>query len=185
MRSSFHWPSAHGPGVGEQTRVDNSRYNTYYSRVNKITPSGREGRQAGNEEAAFLDLLRTCDRLTRGVVWVLKPADLSPTQYNVLRILRGSKEGLPCGEIASRMITRDPDITRLLDRLEKRGLISRSRETKDRRMVLTRITPEGLKLLAELDEPVQEAHRKQLGHLSPERLRKLTELLRAARGESD
>ena len=81
------------------------------------------------------------------------------------------------------MITRDPDITRLLDRLEKRGLISRCRETKDRRMVMARITPEGLKLLARLDEPVQAAHRKQLGHLGRERLRALTELLGVSRSQ--
>src|ERR1700758_4863033 len=87
------------------------------------------------EEAVFLDLLRTTDMLARGLVTVLKTEEVSPNQYNVLRILRGSRDGLPCGEIASRMITRDPDITRLLDRLEKRGLISRCRETKDRRMV--------------------------------------------------
>ena len=133
------------------------------------------------EEAAFLDLLRTCDLLSRGPGQVLKTEDLSATQYNVLRILRGAPEGLPCGEIGSRMITRDPDITRLLDRLEKRELIARSRETKDRRMVMARITPEGLKLLARLDAPVQESHRKQLGHLGRERLRALTELLHACR----
>ena len=133
------------------------------------------------EEAAFLDLLRTCDLLSRGPGQVLKTEDLSATQYNVLRILRGAPEGLPCGEIGSRMITRDPDITRLLDRLEKRELISRSRETKDRRMVMARITPEGLKLLARLDAPVQESHRKQLGHLGRERLRALSELLQACR----
>src|SRR5246500_4068077 len=141
----------------------------------------RSRRPACPEEAAFLDLQRTCDLLSRSLVQVLKTEELSPTQYNVLRILRGSPEGLPCGEIANRMITRDPDITRLLDRLEKRGLISRWRETKDRRTVMVRITPAGLKLLARLDEPVQEAHRKQLGHLGRERLRTLTELLRAAR----
>src|ERR1700732_3661453 len=135
------------------------------------------------EEAAFLDLLRTTDTLSRGLVKVLKTEDVSGTQYNVLRILRGSPEGLPCGEIASRMITRDPDITRLLDRLEKRGLISRCRETKDRRMVMARITPEGLKLLARLDEPVQTAHRKQLGHLGRGRLRALTELLYFSRSQ--
>lgn len=129
----------------------------------------------------FLDLLRTTDLLSRGLITVLKTADLSPTQYNVLRILRGSIEGLPCGEIATRMITRDPDITRLLDRLEKRGLISRCRETKDRRMVMARITPEGLNVLARLDEPVQSGHRKQLGHLGVDRLQELTELLRVAR----
>ena len=130
----------------------------------------------------FLDLLRTSDVLSRRLAHVLKNEDLSSNQYNVLRILRGAPEGLPCGEIGSRMITRDPDITRLLDRLEKRGLISRCRETKDRRMVLTRISPEGLKLLARLDEPVQEAHREQLGHLGRERLRALAELLRDSRG---
>ena len=130
-----------------------------------------------------MDLLRTTDMLARRLFPVLKTENLSPTQYNVLRILRGSAEGLPCGEIAGRMITRDPDITRLLDRLEKRGLISRCRETKDRRMVMARITPEGLELLARLDEPVQAAHRKQLGHLGRQRLRALTELLRVLRGQ--
>jgi DNA-binding MarR family transcriptional regulator len=144
--------------------------------------SDKGGRRVGgSEEAAFLDLLRTTDVLSRGLVQVLKTGDLSSTQYNVLRILRGSPEGLPCGEIASRMITRDPDVTRLLDRLEKRGLISRCRETKDRRMVMARIAPEGLKLLGRLDEPVQETHRKQLGHLGRERLRALTELLHTCR----
>lgn len=133
------------------------------------------------EEAAFLDLVRTADVLSRRLFLVLKSEDLSSNQYNVLRILRGAPEGLPCGEIGSRMITRDPDITRLLDRLEKRGLISRSRENKDRRLVLTRISAEGLKLLARLDEPVQEAHREQLGHLGKERLKVLTELLRESR----
>ncbi|HVI10056.1 MAG TPA: MarR family transcriptional regulator, partial [Candidatus Binatia bacterium] len=92
------------------------------------------------EESAFLDLVRTCDLLSRAPALLLKSEDLSPTQYNVLRILRGSPAGLPCGEIASRMITRDPDVTRLLDRMEKRGLISRCREAKDRRMVVAKIT---------------------------------------------
>jgi len=129
------------------------------------------------EEAVFLGLLRTADLLSRRPAQVLKAAELSPNQYNVLRILRGAPEGLPCGEIGNRMITRDPDITRLLDRLEKRDLISRYRDTKDRRTVLTKITPEGLKLLARLDGPMQAAHREQLGHLGRERMRRLSELL--------
>lgn len=140
-------------------------------------------RPACPEEVAFLDLLRTCDLLSRGPAQVLKSEDLSATQYNVLRILRGSPAGLPCGEIANRMITRDPDITRLLDRLEKRELISRCRETKDRRMVMARITPGGLKLLARLDEPIEGAHRTQLGHLGKERLHALAELLGVARAK--
>ncbi len=138
-------------------------------------------RPASAEEAAFLDLQRTCDLLSRRLVQVLKSEELSSTQYNVLRILRGSPDGLPCGEIANRMITRDPDITRLLDRMEKRGLISRWRETKDRRVVMARITGNGLKVLGRLDEPVENAHREQLGHLGKERLGVLTELLAAAR----
>jgi DNA-binding MarR family transcriptional regulator len=147
-----------------------------------LSRSGR--RRAGcPEEAAFLDLLRTCDLLSRAPALVLKVEDLSATQYNVLRILRGAPEGLACGEIGSRMITRDPDITRLLDRLEKRTLISRCRETKDRRMVMARITPEGVKLLARLDAPIQEVHRRQLGHLGRERLRGLTELLQESRAK--
>jgi DNA-binding MarR family transcriptional regulator len=119
--------------------------------------------------------------LSRGPARVLKTEDLSSTQYNVLRILRGTREGLPCGEIAARMITRDPDVTRLLDRLEKRGVISRCRETEDRRSVRARITPEGLKVLARLDAPIQDAHRAQLGHLGKARLRMLADLLNAAR----
>ena len=142
-------------------------------------------RPGSREEAVFLDLLRTCDLLSRRPAQLLKTEDLSTTQYNVLRILRGSPEGLPCGEIASRMITRDPDVTRLLDRMEKRGLISRSRDNKDRRTVIGRITPEGLKLLARLDEPIQEIHRKQLGHFGSNRLLALTELLSIARADTD
>jgi DNA-binding MarR family transcriptional regulator len=142
-------------------------------------------RSGSREEAAFVDLLRTCDLLSRGLAQILKPEDISATQYNVLRILRGSPDGLPCGEIANRMITRDPDVTRLLDRMEKRGLISRFRDTKDRRTVIGKITAEGLKLLARLNEPIQEAHRKQLGHLGRNRLWALTELLAAARANVD
>jgi DNA-binding MarR family transcriptional regulator len=138
-------------------------------------------RRACPEEVAFLDLLRTTDLLSRGLAQVLKTEDLSATPYNVLRILRGAPQGLTCGEVANRMITRDPDITRLLDRLEKRGLIARCREAKDRRMVVTQIAPEGLALLARLDGPVREAHRRQLGHLGRERLRMLAELLGVCR----
>lgn len=152
--------------------------------MKETTRPGMQRRHAAcPEEITFLELLRTTDMLSRGLITVLKTEDLSPTHYNVLRILRGAADGLPCGEIASRMITRDPDITRLLDRMEKRSLISRCRETKDRRMVMARITPHGLKLLARLDEPVQAAHRQQLGHLGRDRLGALTGLLRAARTE--
>jgi DNA-binding MarR family transcriptional regulator len=133
------------------------------------------------EEVAHLELMRTMEALSHQFVRVFKAEDLSSTQYNVLRILRGAPEGLPCGEIGNRMVTRDSDITRLLDRLEKRSLVSRCRETKDRRTVWVRITPEGLDLLARLDEPVRAAHRELLGHLGAKRLNLLTDLLRLAR----
>src|SRR5262249_33602719 len=117
---------------------------------------------------------------------VLKPCGLSATQYNVLRILRGAgAEGLPCGEVAQRMITRDPDVTRLLDRMEKRKLISRCREKRDRRVVCARITPTGEKSLADLDPLVIEAHRKQLGHLTQDQLKLFIELLELARTRSN
>lgn len=141
----------------------------------------KERRAPIAEEVAYLDLARTTDALSRPVVQLLKTADLSPAQYNVLRILRGAPEGLTCGEIADRTITRDPDITRLLDRLEKRSLILRSRHRQDRRVVRARITQQGLDLLASLDQPVRDLHRKLLGHLGTERLRALGELLAACR----
>ncbi len=133
------------------------------------------------EEALFLDLLRTVELLGRPVTQLLKSEDLSPVQYNVLRILRGAPQGLTCGEIANRMVTRDPDITRLLDRLEKRALIARKRDGEDRRVVLSQILPSGLELLARLDQPVRDTHRSLLGHLGPTRQEALARLLEACR----
>jgi DNA-binding MarR family transcriptional regulator len=129
-----------------------------------------------------INVLRTADILHRGVEAVLKRAGLSGAQYNVLRILRGAgPEGLGCREIGERMITRDPDITRLLDRMEGGGLVSRKRGDKDRRVVTTRITAKGLQLLKGLDRPVLEVHERQLGHLGRKRMLALIRLLEAAR----
>ncbi len=149
--------------------------------ANSPKSSPKTRRPGALEEQVFVNLTLTSDFLGRRLEPVLKAAEITPAQYNVLRILRGAPKGLSCSEIGSRMITRDPDITRLLDRLEKRTLVSRCRETKDRRMVLTRITEPGLKLLSQLDSPVFEAHRLQLGHLGPAKLRDLLELLEEAR----
>jgi len=161
-----------------QSVLRNCYKNSWYVK-RKPEPRKKRGCQ---EEAAFLTLLRVTDRLSRGLTRVLKTEDLSLTQYNVLRILRGAPEGLSCGDIGRRMITRDPDITRLLDRLERRRLISRCRESCDRRTVLTRITGEGLDVLARLDGPVHHAHRKQLGQLGKQRLDQLTEILCGVEG---
>lgn len=172
--------------VNSIRRLDIIRYNDYHGDMALPRHTQYPRDSAGVlEEAVYLDLLRTTDLLSRRLVPVIKACALSPNQYNVLRILRGAPDGLPCGEIGARMITRDPDITRLLDRLEKRGLISRKREAGDRRTVLTRITNTGLRLLARLDKPILQAHRTLLGHLGPGRLRMLTRLLEQARAGSE
>jgi MarR family transcriptional regulator, organic hydroperoxide resistance regulator len=137
---------------------------------------------ASLEQEALLNILRTADALMQRIATVLKPFKLSHSQYNVLRILRGAGDaGLACREIAARMITRDPDITRLLDRLEARGLVTRSREAHDRRVIRACISPEGIRLLGELDGPIAELTQRQLKHLGEQRLRLLTQLLETAR----
>jgi DNA-binding MarR family transcriptional regulator len=147
------------------------------------------------EQEVFLNLQKTSDCLMAEVTEFLKPHGISPTQYNVLRILRGegagccagghadpAAKGLACREIGERMITRDPDMTRLLDRLDDRGLIVRERDKADRRMISTRITDAGLELLKAIDAPLLELHQKQLGHLGPKKLGDLLTLLEEVRG---
>ena len=135
------------------------------------------------QEEAILSIVRTADLLVMPMNEVLRPANLSQSQYNVLRILRGAgADGLPCGEISERMVRRDPDLTRLLDRLETRGLVARARGTADRRVVMASITPDGLALLASLDEPVQSSVKKCLRHVSSERLKDLVAILDEIRG---
>jgi DNA-binding MarR family transcriptional regulator len=138
------------------------------------------------ESEVYLNLARTADVLQRWEVDLLKPVDLTASQYNILRILRGAgAEGHRCAEIGARMISRDPDITRLLDRLEKRGLVRRARDSKDRRVVYTCITDEGLALLATLDEPIESTQRRLLQHLSRADLETLNRLLEAARAPQE
>lgn len=133
-------------------------------------------------EEAFLNVQRTAEALSSALSEVFKPFGVTGTQYNVLRILRGAQiDGLPCSEIGGRMVTRDPDVTRLLDRLEKQGLVARERSSADRRVVTTKITQAGLDLLARLDQPVAEMQQKLLGHLSQTELRSLVDGLQAAR----
>ncbi|HEU4557676.1 MAG TPA: MarR family transcriptional regulator [Longimicrobium sp.] len=134
------------------------------------------------EEEAYLNVQRTANVLLQGLTEVLRRRDLTPTQYNVLRILRGAGDkGLTAGEVGDRMITRDPDVTRLLDRLEKRGLAARWRCTHDRRVVWTRITDAGLDAIAPLDAEIAEMHLAQLAHLGEERLTTFISLLEMAR----
>jgi len=141
---------------------------------------------ASLEERAYLALLRVSDRLEGRMAEWLKPHGLSPTQYNALRILRGAgADGLPCSEVGARMISRDSDITRLVDRMEKRGLVTRTRATKDRRVVRASITSAGLELLQRLDQPVSEFVRGMMGHLRGEQLQALMHLLGEVKGEAE
>lgn len=133
------------------------------------------------EQEVFFNLQRAADLLMQDLEDLLKPHQLSPTQHNVLRILRASRatrgKGLACHEITERMSTHDPDMTRLLDRLEKRRLLTRVRQKNDRRVILVRITADGLGLLRSLDDAVRASHKRHLGHLGDRRLRLLNRLL--------
>jgi DNA-binding MarR family transcriptional regulator len=134
------------------------------------------------EQEAFLNLWRTYDRLHMREEELFDRYDLTPQQYNALRLLRGEGKGkLATLALASRLVSRAPDITRLLDKLEERGLIERERPADNRRMVLIGLTPAGRALLSDLDEKVRDCHFRQLGHLSESQLRELIALLEHAR----
>lgn len=133
----------------------------------------------------MLNVVRTADVLLQRVNQFLKQFEMSGSQYNVLRILRGSKDGLSCRQISERMISRDPDVTRLLDRLEARSLIGRSRDVQDRRVVMAHITQRGLQFLGKLDPLVANEHQRHLGGLGEAKLRQLIELLEQARSSAN
>ena len=134
------------------------------------------------EQEAHLSIVRTAAALLDGFDRMLAPADITASQYNVLRILRGADpEGLCRNDVRDRMVNRMPDMTRLLDRMEKAGLVTRHRDTEDRRIVTTRITDKGRKLLDELESEAAREHERRLGHLSDMKLRQLIELLSEVR----
>jgi DNA-binding MarR family transcriptional regulator len=133
------------------------------------------------EAEAYLNLIRTADQLSAAFARLFRQHGITPAQYNALRILRGHGVRVPTRRIAAEMVTREPDITRLIDRLEQAGLVQRERCTEDRRVVWVTITPNGEELLVRLDRPVLELHRQQLGHLSTEDLHTLSQLLVEAR----
>jgi DNA-binding MarR family transcriptional regulator len=127
-------------------------------------------------------LIQAATEFERDFVELLKREDLSPAQFNVLRILRGAGDaGATCGEVGGKLIRHDPDVTRLVDRLERRRLVQRTRELADRRIVRTRITDAGLDLLARLDPDVDALHETQLGHMSTDKLAQLKALIQEAR----
>ena len=135
-------------------------------------------------EELVLALVRTADQLVAPLTERLRAVSLSLSQYNILRILRGAgDQGLTCGDISERMVRRDPDLTRLLDRLEKRELVARERSAADRRVVLTTLTPAGRALLDSLDHDVESTVQTTLQHMTPARIQTLIDLLEEARGE--
>lgn len=134
------------------------------------------------EEEVILNVAHTAEYLASAISSVLKTADLTITQYNVLRILRGAgSEGLSCSEVSERMVTKESDITRLLDRVEARNFISRERPANNRRVVIARITDEGQDVLAKLDAPVDELNRNLVGHLGTKKQTNLNDLLEAVK----
>jgi DNA-binding MarR family transcriptional regulator len=134
------------------------------------------------EQEAVVSLARTAALLEHAAADVLKPYGLTPTQYNALRILRGSEpEGLGRNEVRDRLVSPVPDASRLLDRLVELGLVVRTRGREDRRVVVARITRAGLDLIAPLDGVLERLHRRQLGHLGERKLRTLVNLLAEAR----
>lgn len=136
----------------------------------------------GPEQEAFLNTWRTQDQLVSQMAELYKSQGISVAQYNALRILRGAgPTGLTCQGVGERLIARVPDITRLLDRLEIRGLVTRERGTADRRVVMVHATKKALDLLKKLDGPVREAHKRQFGHLTRRELRELNRLLTKVR----
>jgi DNA-binding MarR family transcriptional regulator len=129
-----------------------------------------------------LALMEAVTEQERDIVELLKPSELSLAQYNMLRVLRGAgPAGMTCGDVSGRLIKHDPDVTRLADRLEKRGLIARNRDVSDRRVVRTNITRAGLELLAALDEPLDALHERQVGHMTERQLFDLQGLIAALR----
>ncbi|MBX9678559.1 MAG: MarR family transcriptional regulator [Gemmataceae bacterium] len=134
------------------------------------------------QQEAYLALWRTYDRLSALEAELFGSFELSAQQYNLLRLLEARHpEAAPTLSLSDRLVSRAPDVTRMLDRLEQRGLIVRTRSTEDRRLVLVNIAEAGLALLKEIAGPLRECHRKQLGHLEPAELKSLVDLLRKAR----
>jgi DNA-binding MarR family transcriptional regulator len=147
-----------------------------------VTVARKTRRFDSLEQEVFLNLWRTYDRLRAFEDALFEQHDLTPQQYNALRLLRAAHpDTLPTLELAARLVSRAPDITRLLDKLERRGLIERERPADNRRVVRIGITDAGLALLDDLQGPLQACHGRQLGHLSRKRLHDLVALLRAAR----
>lgn len=166
--------------------LDNTCLNTYIRHVVTLQVELKQSKPFKClEEEAYLNITRTAALLDHALAQALKPFGITPTQYNVLRILRGAGPGGLCrNEIGERLVTAVPDVTRLLDRMEEMALIERQRSATDRRYVSTRLSRQGVELVNTLDARIGAIHRERLGHLNRTRLRELCDLLTAARSAS-
>lgn len=145
-------------------------------------PPVRPARFDSLQQQVFLNLWRTYDRLRMFEDELLGRFNLTPQQYNVLRLLQAHRtEGLQTLQLAGRLVSRAPDITRMVDKLEERGLVERLRRAENRRVVEVRITAEGIRLVQRIAGPLQECHTRQLGHMTAEDLERLSDLLCKAR----
>ncbi|MDQ3742971.1 MAG: MarR family transcriptional regulator [Acidobacteriota bacterium] len=152
------------------------------ARRTEVRPRGRTRAESPSARSAYATLLSAADRVRASFEVVCAPFDITAQQYNVLRILRGTEpEGLPTLTIAERMIERTPGITRMIDRLEAKGLVAREVRPHDRRCVYCRITKKGLSLLELLDDPVEEFNRSAFRALSDAELKRLVALLERTR----
>ena len=171
-------PTPRGPSEGESDGSTAGEQGTLVSEIRQTRPFRSRAQEA------TLGLLHTADRITRRIDAVLAPEGITQQQYNVLRILRGAgEEGIPTLSIAQRMIQRTPGITRLIDRLLKKGLVRRERTPTDRRQVLCHVTEPGLELLARLEEPVNQLDEDFLGTLEDGEIRTLIGLLDRIRAD--
>src|ERR1700722_3016740 len=167
--------------LGFNFRFDNCRYNNYSA---VVSSSSHKSSDAQMEAGLFVAFMQIADTFGAQAEQVIKTAGLTAAQYNVLRILRGAgPAGLACREIGERIIPADPDITRLLDRMEKRNLITRKRQSDDRRVVKSFVTPQGLELLKILDRPVNALHKRQFQDIAPAKLKVLAAMLDEIRSQ--
>lgn len=162
--------------------IESGRYDEDNELMEQIDQIETRPKKSFLQQEAFIAIQRTADQLQLRITEFLKPYNLSPTQFNALRILRGAGEtGLACSIVGERMINHDPDITRLMDRLEKRRLVQRSRDQKDRRVITARITTVGLDLLKTIDRPLEEFHRELMNKMDERKLKSLLLLLEETR----
>ncbi len=170
--------------LGQNTCLDNYCLTGYHLGMGTLVATKRRAspRFDSREQEAFLNLWRTYDQLRALEDELFHQFELTPQQYNVLRLLKARvPDKVPTLALAEKLVSRAPDITRMLDKLEQRGLIARERLAEDRRTVRVGITAAGQTLLRQIASPLRECHRRQLGHLPAKDLKRLTRLLRAAR----